>query len=56
MAFKQLFTGGSVYRNIVYFAKARREYSRNGYEKAARYFGSTDLESDVTKCVYLEIN
>lgn len=37
----------SIYRNIVWFSKGYREYTRQGYESAALLFRPSDLEVDL---------
>lgn len=36
----------SLYRNVVWFAKGIREYTKGGYESAAKRFNPQDLEVD----------
>ncbi|KAM4700743.1 dehydrogenase/reductase SDR family member 12 [Discoglossus pictus] len=43
----------SLYRNTVWFLKGLREYTKNGYEAAAKYFVAEDLEVDVTGRSYM---
>ena len=64
MSLKALFAGGTVYRNIVWYTKGMKEFTRycnynynsvcynmnsGGYEKAARSFDDKDLEADITE-------
>eukprot|EP00076_Gallus_gallus_P006762 XP_001233773.2 dehydrogenase/reductase SDR family member 12 [Gallus gallus] len=37
----------SWYRNVVWFVKGLREYTRSGYESASKHFDPADLEVDV---------
>ncbi|XP_072259504.1 dehydrogenase/reductase SDR family member 12 [Pyxicephalus adspersus] len=43
----------SLYRNTVWFLKGLREYTKGGYESAARYFVAEDLQVDVTGKSYM---
>ncbi|KAM5181617.1 dehydrogenase/reductase SDR family member 12 [Mantella aurantiaca] len=43
----------SLYRNTVWFLKGLREYTKGGYESAAKYFAAEDLQVDVTGKSYL---
>ncbi|XP_072542759.1 dehydrogenase/reductase SDR family member 12 [Salminus brasiliensis] len=38
----------SLYRNAVWFLKGLQEYTRSGYEAAAKYFAAADLEVDLS--------
>lgn len=38
----------SLYRNVVWFAKGMGEYTKQGYEHAAKSFRASDLEVDLT--------
>lgn len=44
---------GTAYRYAVWFARGMREYTRGGYEKAARNFGPGDLDVDISGCSYM---
>ncbi|CAI9578483.1 unnamed protein product [Staurois parvus] len=43
----------SLYRNTVWFLKGLREYTKGGYESAAKYFVTEDLQVDVTGKSYM---
>ncbi|XP_063300921.1 dehydrogenase/reductase SDR family member 12 [Pelobates fuscus] len=43
----------SLYRNTVWFIKGLREYTKGGYEAAAKHFCAGDLEVDVTGRHYM---
>ncbi|XP_073518737.1 dehydrogenase/reductase SDR family member 12 [Phyllobates terribilis] len=43
----------SVYRNTVWFVKGLREYTKGGYEAAAKHFAAEDLQVDVTGRSYM---
>ncbi|XP_018411966.1 PREDICTED: dehydrogenase/reductase SDR family member 12 [Nanorana parkeri] len=43
----------SLYRNTVWFLKGLREYTKGGYESAAKYFAAEDLQVDVTGKSYM---
>ncbi|XP_053313730.1 dehydrogenase/reductase SDR family member 12 [Spea bombifrons] len=43
----------SLYRNTVWFLKGLREYTKSGYEAAAKHFVAEDLEVDVTGKHYM---
>jgi dehydrogenase/reductase SDR family protein 12 len=49
MSLKALFAGGTVYRNIVWYSKGMKEYTRGGYERAAQSFDANDMQVDVTE-------
>ncbi|XP_076454180.1 dehydrogenase/reductase SDR family member 12-like [Babylonia areolata] len=37
------------FRNVVWFTKGLREYTKSGYEKASVYFGQDDLKVDISQ-------
>jgi len=39
----------SLYRNSIWFVKGLREYTRGGYEKAAKAFNAADLEVNISE-------
>ncbi|XP_068123227.1 dehydrogenase/reductase SDR family member 12 [Hyperolius riggenbachi] len=43
----------SLYRNTVWFLKGLREYTKGGYESAAKHFVAEDLQVDVTGKSYM---
>ncbi|XP_073469345.1 dehydrogenase/reductase SDR family member 12 [Aquarana catesbeiana] len=43
----------SLYRNTVWFMKGLREYTKSGYESAAKYFVAEDLQVDVKEKSYM---
>lgn len=43
----------SLYRNTVWFLKGLREYTKGGYEAAAKHFAAEDLQIDVTGRSYM---
>ncbi|CAL8127437.1 unnamed protein product [Orchesella dallaii] len=43
----------SVYRNIVWYMKGLREYTKTGYEAASKNFNAGDLEVDLSNKTYL---
>ncbi|XP_075055168.1 dehydrogenase/reductase SDR family member 12 [Mixophyes fleayi] len=43
----------SLYRNTVWFLKGLREYTKGGYEAAAKHFVAEDLQVDVTGKSYM---
>ncbi|KAG8585132.1 hypothetical protein GDO81_004899 [Engystomops pustulosus] len=43
----------SLYRNTVWFLKGMREYTKGGYEAAAKHFTAEDLQVDVTGRSYM---
>ncbi|XP_068185309.1 dehydrogenase/reductase SDR family member 12 [Antennarius striatus] len=43
----------SIYRNAVWFLKGRQEYTKNGYEAAAKHFAQADLEVDLSGRSYM---
>ncbi|XP_077340352.1 dehydrogenase/reductase SDR family member 12 [Lithobates pipiens] len=43
----------SLYRNTVWFMKGLREYTKGGYESAAKYFVAEDLQVDVKEKSYM---
>ncbi|XP_044144042.1 dehydrogenase/reductase SDR family member 12 isoform X3 [Bufo gargarizans] len=43
----------SLYRNTVWFLKGLREYTKGGYEAAAKHFAAEDLQVDVTGRSYM---
>lgn len=43
----------SLYRNIVWFSKGLAEYTKSGYETAAKSFNSADLEVDLSNKVVM---
>ncbi|XP_040195255.1 dehydrogenase/reductase SDR family member 12 [Rana temporaria] len=43
----------SLYRNTVWFLKGLREYTKGGYESAAKYFVAEDLQVDVKEKSYM---
>ncbi|XP_063224243.1 dehydrogenase/reductase SDR family member 12-like isoform X2 [Bacillus rossius redtenbacheri] len=43
----------SLYRNAVWFLKGWQEYTKGGYEVAAKHFCNTDLDVDCTSQVYM---
>ncbi|XP_003383658.1 PREDICTED: dehydrogenase/reductase SDR family member 12-like isoform X2 [Amphimedon queenslandica] len=53
MSLKALFAGGTVYRNIVWYTKGMKEFTRGGYETAARNFNDEDLDVDISNLSYM---
>ncbi|XP_063808024.1 dehydrogenase/reductase SDR family member 12 [Pseudophryne corroboree] len=43
----------SLYRNTVWFLKGLREYTKGGYESAAKHFVAEDLQVDITGKSYM---
>ncbi|XP_075707888.1 dehydrogenase/reductase SDR family member 12 [Rhinoderma darwinii] len=43
----------SIYRNAVWFVKGLREYTKGGYEAAAKHFAAEDLQVDVSGRSYM---
>ena len=43
----------SLYRNVVWFTKGLREYTKSGYESAAKQFVSGDLDVDCSGLSYM---
>jgi len=43
----------SFYRNVVWFMKGMREYTKSGYEKASKQFNLNDLEVDCSGVSYM---
>ena len=43
----------SFYRNVVWFMKGMKEYTKSGYESASKKFSPSDLEVDCSGLSYM---